>query len=244
MLSGVVAAEIPASFSVEALKAQAITARTYAMKKASKGITLLNSTSHQVYYSNEKMKSMWGSSYSTYYNKIKKAVNETKGQVLKYNGEYIEALFYSISNGKSELPIYVWNNSYPYLQAVSSSWDEGLSAAKYSMSMTYEKMSEKLGINVDKDSEILVISRTAGDRVDKISIAGKVFTGVEVRTKLGLRSADFAITQNESNVTIKTIGYGHGVGMSQYGANGAAKEGLTYKQILAHYYPGTTLVTI
>lgn len=241
---GVVAAEMPASFNIEALKAQAITARTYAMKKHSKGITLINSTAHQVYYSEAQMKSMWGSSYSTYYNKIKNAVNSTKGQVLKYGGEYIEALFYSISNGKSELPKYVWNNNYPYLQAVSSSWDVGLSAAKYSINMTYEKMSDKLGVTVNKNSEIKILSRTEGDRVNKISIAGKVFIGVEVRTKLGLRSADFTIKQNDNNVTISTIGYGHGVGMSQYGANGAAKAGMTYRQILSHYYPGTSLVSI
>ena len=241
---GVVAAEMPASFSLEALKAQAVTARTYAMKKHSKGITLVNSTSHQVYYSETQMKSLWGSSYTTYYNKIKNAVNSTKGQVLKYGSDYIEALFYAISNGKSEFPKYVWNYSYPYLQAVSSSWDEGISAGKYSINMTYEKMSEKLGITVTKNSEIKIISRTAGDRVDKINIAGKTFSGVEIRTKLGLRSADFSIKQNDSNVTISTIGFGHGVGMSQYGANGAAKAGLTYRQILSHYYPGTSLVAI
>ena len=241
---GVVAAEMPASFSLEALKAQAVTARTYAMKKHSKGITLVNSTSHQVYYSEAQMKSLWGSSYNTYYNKIKNAVYSTKGQVLKYGGDYIEALFYAISNGKSELPKYVWNYSYPYLQAVSSSWDAGISAGKYSINMTYEKISEKLGVKVDKNSEIKILSRTAGDRVDKISISGKTFTGVEVRTKLGLRSADFYIKQNDTNVTISTTGFGHGVGMSQYGANGAAKAGLSYRQILSHYYPGTSLISI
>ena len=132
---GVVAAEMPAAFHSEALKAQAVVARTYAMKKASKGITLVNSTSHQVYNSVEQMKAKWGSSYSTYYNKIKNAVNATKGKVLKYNGEYIEALYFSMSNGKTELPTYVWSTNYPYLQVVSSSWDKGLSSAKYTINI-------------------------------------------------------------------------------------------------------------
>ena len=241
---GVVAAEMPASFNIEALKAQAVAARTYAMKKHSKGITLVNSTAHQVYYSTSQMKSMWGASYDTYYNKIKNAVYSTKGQVIKYNGEYIDAVFYSMSNGKSELPSYVWNYSYPYLQVVSSPWDVNLSAAKYTVNMTYEKMSEKLGVTVNKDSEIKILSRTESDRINKISISGKTFTGVEVRTKLGLRSTDFSIVQNDDKVSITTIGFGHGVGMSQYGANGAAKAGYSYKQILSHYYPGTSVVNI
>jgi len=241
---GVVAAEMPAAFHSEALKAQAVVARTYAMKKASKGITLVNSTSHQVYNSVEQMKAKWGSSYSTYYNKIKNAVKDTKGKVLKYNGEYIEALYFSMSNGKTELPTYVWSTNYPYLQVVSSSWDENISAAKYTVTMTYAKLSSKLGVTVNENSEIKVLSRTAGDRINEISIAGKIFTGVKVRSLLGLRSADFEITKTSSGVKITTKGFGHGVGMSQYGANGAAKAGYTYKQILNHYYSGASLVSI
>ena len=241
---GVVAAEMPASFHSEALKAQAVVARTYAMKKSSQGITLVNSTSHQVYYTTTQMKSIWGSSYNTYYNKIKNAVNATKGQVLKYNGSYIEALYFSISNGKTELPSYVWSTNYPYLQVVSSSWDEGLSAAKYTTTMTYAKISSKLGVTVDENSEIKVLSKTAGDRVNEISIAGKPFTGVKVRSLLGLRSADFTIKKTSTGVSITTIGFGHGVGMSQYGANGAAKSGYTYKQILSHYYSGASLINL
>ena len=241
---GVVAAEMPAAFHSEALKAQAVVARTYAMKKASKGITLVNSTSHQVYNGVEQMKAKWSSSYSTYYNKIKNAVNDTKGKVLKYNGEYIEALYFSMSNGKTELPTYVWSTNYPYLQVVSSSWDENISAAKYTVNISYKELSNKLGVTVNENSEIKVLSRTAGDRINEISIAGKTFGGVKVRSLLGLRSADFEITKTSSGVKITTKGFGHGVGMSQYGANGAAKAGYTYKQILNHYYSGASLVSI
>ncbi len=241
---GVVAAEMPAAFHSEALKAQAVVARTYAMKKSAAGITLVNSTSHQVYNSVEQMKSKWGASYSTYYNKIKNAVNATKGQVLKYNGAYIEALYFSMSNGKTELPSYVWSTSQPYLQVVSSSWDENISAAKYTVHLSYKEVSNKLGIAVSEDSEIKILSRTAGDRVNEISIAGKIFSGVKVRTLLGLRSADFEIIKTSSGVKITTKGFGHGVGMSQYGANGAAKAGYSYRQILNHYYKGASLVSI
>lgn len=241
---GVVAAEMPASFNSEALKAQAVVARTYAMKKASAGITLVNSTSHQVYNSENQMKAKWGSSFNTYYTKVKNAVSATKGQVLKYNGSYIEALYYAVSNGKSELPKYVWSSSYPYLQAVSSSWDEDISAGQYSISMSYAKLSDKLGIVVDSNAEIIVLSRTEGDRVGSIQIGDKTFTGVKIRSLLGLRSSDFEIIKNDDGVTISTHGYGHGVGMSQYGANGAAKEGYTYKQILNHYYPSAVLTSI
>ena len=241
---GVVAAEMPAAFSSEALKAQAVVARTYAMNKSSKGITLINSTAHQVYNTTAQMKAKWGSSYSTYYNKIKAAVNATKGQVLKYNGQYIDALYYAISNGSSELPIYVWNKNYPYLQAVSSNWDKDISAGSYTVKIEYSKMSSKLKNNIDENTAIQILSKTAGNRVDKIKIGEKTYTGVEVRTALGLRSTDFVIEQNKDYVVVKTKGFGHGVGMSQYGANGAAKAGYTYKQILKHYYPGVSLVSI
>lgn len=241
---GVVAAEMPASFHTEALKAQAVAARTYAIKKHSNGITLLNSTAHQVYNTQAQLRAKWGSSYSTYYNKVKSAVNATLGQVLKYNGEYIEASYYAISNGYSELPKYVWNTDYPYLQAVSSTWDKGISAGKHSVTMTYAELSSKLGVTVNYDTEIKVLSKTEGNRVASIKIGEKTFTGVKVRSLLGLRSADFEITKKDTGVVISEVGYGHGVGMSQYGANGAAKAGYSYKQILAHYYPQTTLVTI
>lgn len=241
---GVVAAEMPAAFNTEALKAQAVVARTYAMKKALAGITLVNSTSHQVYNSVSQMKAKWGSSFNTYYAKIKNAVTATKGQVLKYNGNYIEALYYAVSNGKSELPKYVWSSSEPYLQAVSSNWDKDISAGKYSITMTYAKLSQKLGVTVDINTEITVISTTEGDRVAEIKIGEKTFTGVKVRSLLGLRSADFEIVKTDVGVTITTHGFGHGVGMSQYGANGAAKEGYTYRKILNHYYPSAVLTTI
>lgn len=241
---GVVAAEMPASFNIEALKAQAVVARTYAMKKAEKGTILQNSTYHQVYNTANQMKARWGSSFNTYYNKIKNAVSSTKGEVLKYNGTYIEALYFSMSNGKTELPSYVWTTDYPYLKVVNSSWDENISGSKYTMNFSYATLSEKLGVTVNKDSSIVILSKTPGNRINEISIAGKVFKGTKLKALLGLRSTDFSIIKTDTGFTITTIGFGHGVGMSQYGANGAAKSGMTYRQILNHYYPGVSLVKI
>lgn len=241
---GVVAAEMPASFHTEALKAQAILARTYAIKKAKAGVTLLNSTYHQVYNTVDQMKKKWGTSFNAYYNKVKNAVESTKGKVLTYNGGYIEAVYYAISNGSSELPKYVWNSSYPYLQAVSSNWDKDLSVGKYTVKLTYEKVSKKLGIDVNKETEFNVLSKTEGNRIAEIKVGETTFEGNKFRSKLGLRSTDFEITKTDVGLTITTHGYGHGIGMSQYGANGAAKAGYTYKQILNHYYPGTMLGNI
>lgn len=240
---GVVAAEMPASFNIEALKAQAVAARTYAVKKTSQGRVLVNSTADQVYKTEAQMKSTWGSEYNYYYNRVKSAVEATQGLVLKYNGEYIDAQYSAMTNGKTELPEYVWSFSRPYLQCVSSSWDEQVKNFKVTKSFTYDKVSSALGQIVTKDTEIEVLSRTVSDRVETIRIGSKTYTGVEVRSKLGLRSTDFTIELGDM-VNITTKGYGHGVGMSQYGANVAANEGYTYSQILSHYYVGAVLTKI
>lgn len=241
---GVVAAEMPASFNIEALKAQAIAARTYAMKKTSKGVVLKNSTSDQVYKTTAQMKSNWGASYSTYYNKVKKAVNATAGLVLKYNGEYIDAQYSSMTNGKTELPEYVWSFSRPYLQCVSSEWDKQVSNFEVTKTFTYDKVSSALGQTITKDTNIEILSRTVSDRVDKIKIGDRTYTGTKVRSLLGLRSTDFTFDLKEDNIEITTKGFGHGVGMSQYGAHIAANQGYTYKQILNHYYVGAKIVSI
>lgn len=241
---GVVAAEMPASFNIEALKAQAVAARTYAMKKASQGITLKNSTADQVYKTADQMKATWGASFSTYYNKVKNAVNATKGLVLKYNGAYIDAQYSSMTNGKTELPEYVWSFSRPYLQCVSSTWDTKVSNFQVTKTFTYEKVSSALGQTITQDTNIEILSRTVSDRVDKIQIGNKTYSGTKLRSLLGLRSTDFSISLNSSNIEITTKGYGHGVGMSQYGAHMAANEGYTYRQILNHYYVGAQIVKI
>lgn len=241
---GVVGAEVPALFHTETLKAQAIASRTYTMNKTSRGETLVASSANQNYKTKEELQKMWGSSFDSYYLKVKNAVNETKGKVLTVNGKYIDALYFSTSNGKTEDSIYVWGNSYSYLKSVDSPWDVGISSYSYTKVMTLSEVSSKLGVNLTSMSQINVISKTTGDRINKISFCGKEFTGVKIRELLVLRSTDFEISINGSNVTFVTKGYGHGVGMSQYGANEYAKKGASYDTILKHYYTGVSITNI
>ncbi len=238
---GVVAAEMPASFNIEALKAQSILARTYALKATSTGKMLTDTVSTQAYIDTNQMRNNWGSSFDTYYNKIKSAVESTNGLYLSYNGTYIEALYHSTNNGKTESSLDVFGNYYPYLISVSSDYDKNASSYLRTISMDLNTISSKLGINLTPESLIEVISYTDGTNIKEINIAGSTFTGRQVREALGLRSADFDIIINGNNASITTRGYGHGVGMSQYGANGMANAGYDYQSILSHYYPGTAI---
>ncbi len=238
-LIGVVASEMPASFHIEALKAQAIAARTYALKAIENGTRLTDTVSTQVYKDNNELKKTWGSSFNTYYNKVKSAVDATSGLVMTYNNTLINAYYHSTSNGYTEDSTAVFG-SYPYLKSVESSVDKNVSSYLRTITMTYEDISNKLGVPVTSLSSIN-IERNNSERVDKIIIDNHIYGGVEFRTKLGLRSTDFDITLNENNITVTTRGFGHGVGMSQYGANEYAKIGLNYEQILKHYYTGITI---
>lgn len=238
---GVVGSEMPALFNSEALKAQAVCARTFALKKSSTGATLTATTADQVYKTNDELKSMWGSSYNTYYNKVKNAVLATSGEVMTYGGSYIDAVYFSTSNGRTEDSVYVWNYSAPYLKSVESKWDVGTKFFDATKTFSKEELSSKLGVNVTSVSDIVINSKTTGDRVNRVVIAGKEFTGVKIRTMLGLRSADFTVSESGNSIIFKTKGWGHGVGMSQYGANGMANAGYSYLQILKHYYSGITI---
>lgn len=238
---GVVGAEMPAAFNVEALKSQAIIARTYALKANSKGQVLSDNESTQSYKSNDQLRSLWESSYDTYFNKVKGAVDSTRGMYLTYNGNYIEAVYHSTSNGRTESSSNVWGNSYPYLVSVDSPYDSGNPSFLKSVSFSYSDISLKLDVIVTSDTIFNINGKTSGDRVSSISVGEVNFTGVEFRNKLGLRSADFDIEKNEDSVIITTRGYGHGVGMSQYGANGMAKAGYGFRDILLHYYPGVSI---
>ena len=239
---GVVGAEMPASFNIEALKAQAIAARTYALKRRTENKQLTDTDSHQIYKDNNALKAQWGGSYNTYYNKIKKAVTNTKGEYIAYNGYYIDALYHSTSNGKTEDPINVWGGAFPYLKSVDSHWDKNAASYERTTTIPVSSFSSTLGIDVTADTPIEIISKTTGDRVNKIQIGDNTYLGIDIRDLFGLRSADFDITLEGDNIIFAMRGYGHGVGMSQYGANGMAKEGRNYKSILKHYYPNTTIL--
>ena len=241
---GVVGAEMPASFNSEALKAQSVIARTYALKANSRGIVLSDNESSQSYKSKEQLKSLWGSSYDTYFNKVSDAVYSTRGMYLTYNGIYIEAVYHSTSNGRTEDSSNVWGNSFPYLVSVDSPYDSGNPSFIKSISFSYSEISKKLDVIVTSDTVFSINSRTIGDRVANISVGDVNFSGVQFRNMLGLRSADFDIEKNDDGVVITTRGYGHGVGLSQYGANGMAKTGSSYRDILFHYYPGVSLKSL
>ncbi|MEG2310696.1 MAG: stage II sporulation protein D [Clostridia bacterium] len=241
---GVVGSEMPAEFSNEALKAQAVAARTFALKKTSNGGIITATTADQVYKTNNELKQMWKNSYNTYYTKVKNSVNATKGVCALYNNKYIDALYFSTSNGKTEDSKNVWGNSLPYLKSVESPFDVGVRGFKETKSISMDTISKKLGVNLNSISQIKINSKTEGNRVKNITVCGKSFTGVQIRSRLGLRSADFDIAVNGNNIVFTTKGYGHGVGMSQYGANLMAKSGSNYTQILKHYYSGITISKI
>ena len=236
---GVVAGEMPASFNLEALKAQAILARTYALKSIKNNKKLTDTVSTQVYIDTNQMKSKWGSDYSKYYNKIKCAVDSTKGYYITYKGNLIDAVYHAISNGYTEDSIAVWGHSISYLKSVDSKWDKNVSGYKKTITISSSKVLSVFGIN--DLSNIEIISRNSSGRVNNVKVGSDTYSGVDIRTLLGLRSTDFDIDILNGNLVITTRGYGHGVGLSQYGANGMAKEGYSYDKILKHYYSGITI---
>lgn len=243
-VTGVVAGEMPASFSDEALKAQAVVARTYTLKLIESKRVITDDVSTQVYKDNNELMNMWGNSYEKYYNKIKNAVSSTHNVVIKYNGNLIDAVYHSTSNGYTEDAKYVWNNDIPYLKSVSSPWDASVSSFFRENSIDFNTISDKLGILVDSNSIIEIISRDESNRVSKIKINDIEYSGVNIRNLLQLRSADFDIDKYDNGITFKTKGYGHGVGMSQYGANEMAKIGYTYDKIISYYYTNVNLEKI
>lgn len=246
-LIGVVAAEMPASFHEEALKAQAIAARSYALYKinnSNKEYDLVTDVTNQSYITKEEMKLKWNDGFDKYFDKISKAVNDTKNEVLYYDNKVIEAFYFSMSNGYTEEASLVFKETEPYLTSVKSSWDnESLNG--FFKEVIFDKTDFCKKINIDcEDVVINNVERTSSNRVNKITINNMEFIGTDIRKKLNLRSTDFNITVASDKVVVATYGYGHGVGMSQYGANGMAKEGYNYKEILSHYYTGIEISKI
>lgn len=231
---GVIAGEMPASFNMEALKAQAIAARTYAvykMNNASANYDLVTDITNQVYITKEQMKENWQDNYEYYYKKIKDAVDSTKDLIMTYNGNVICSFYFSSSNGSTEEAKTVFGENKEYLKSVSSPEQSNITK----VTLTKQEFCSKLSLSCNEIT-INSIEKTQSGRIDTIVINNKSFKGTEVRTKLGLKSTDFEISILSSNIEITTKGYGHGVGMSQYGANTLANEGKTYEEILKYYY--------
>lgn len=243
---GVVAGEMPAEFEEEALKAQAVASRSYALKKMednkNSSYDVVDTTSNQVYLDNEELKAKWKDKYIYYINKIKKVVNDTRMEYLEYDGRPANTMFFSTSNGYTEDSKIVFSEDIPYLRSVSSDWDKDVNSSfNYETSFSLKDFYNILEIKYNDKLDVVVLERSSSKRVVKLKINGKQFMGRDIYNKLKIRSTDFEIVQNKNRVIIKTRGYGHGVGMSQYGALGMAREGYKYSDILSHYYNGTKL---
>ena len=248
-LVGVVAGEMPVAFHEEALKALSVAARNYAYKKIIankyKEYDVIDTTANQVYLDIETLKKSWGNKYIKNINKVRKSVHSTINEYILYNEQIIDVFYFSTSNGYTENVLNVFKVEAPYLVSVESPWDKTESSAFLSTKLfNYNDFCKKLGIEVKKILDIKNIKRSSSNRIISLEINGKLIDSLNMYKKLGLRSTDFEIKQEKDKVKITTKGFGHGVGMSQYGANGMAKEGYTYKEILAHYYKGTVVKEI
>lgn len=245
---GVLAGEMPISFELEALKAQAVAARSYAMKQMDynkdKDYDVVNTVMNQVYLTEDYLKNVWKDEYVNKINKIKTAVLETYNEYLDYNGNVAEAMFFSTSVGYTENSEEVFTNEVPYLRSVSSTWDEISPVYEVKYSFSLSDFYKKLNLNYSDKITLEVLSKTSTGRIKQIKINGVIFQGNSVMNLLNLKSNHFSIVQNNDKVNIVTKGYGHGVGMSQYGAQAMALNGYNYKEILSHYYQGTTIKKI
>jgi len=259
---GVVAAEMPIDYAPEALKAQALAARTYIARRIAEGdrsgvpvdgALVTDTVKHQVYLSDDELKKRWsGDAYARNMDKLRRAVEDTAGLIMTYEGKPINATFFSTSNGYTEDAGDVWQFSLPYLHSVPSPWDVRSPRYTDNVTIPYSDLIRKLGVKTIATTGsqaggpggIQVLSRTEGGRIGSISIGGRTFTGVEVREKLGLRSADFSYRWihpekgKSAQLELTTYGYGHGVGMSQWGANAMAQEGSSADAIVHYYYKG------
>ncbi|WP_123042271.1 stage II sporulation protein D [Cohnella candidum] len=257
---GVVAGEMPADFEPAALEAQALAARTYMVRRLKlhdtsgvpvDGADVTDTQVNQVYRSLADMDNLRKQDGQAY-TKIDDAVNNTKGKVIAYQGEPIQALYFSASNGYTENSEDVFPGVVPYLRSVISPWDRvGAPRSEETVQIPLDQFYEKLGIDslpaggaTNGKPNIVVTEWSTGHRIKSITIAGQTFTGQELREKLGLRSTSFSWTTNNDEITFTTYGNGHGVGMSQWGAEGMAREGRTAEEIVEYYYSGTKLMEV
>ncbi len=267
---GVVAAEMPVTFELEALKAQAIAARTYTIRRMQQFGAQPNEKhpeqdvctdyAHcQAWISKEDRLKAWREDknlgildHVSLWNKLIEAISSTTGQIITYNGQPIDPLFHSTSGGKTENSEDYFSTKLPYLRSVISEYEDRSPHMVTKVKMTIDefvtKLEEKIpDIKIDKkniEKEIEIIDKTEGGKIASIRIGNKTLLGREAREALGLKSSDFTIETKGKEMTFTVIGYGHGVGLSQYGADGMAKQGSDYKKIIKHYYQGVEIVNI
>ncbi len=237
---GVVAGEMPALFNEEALKAQAVASRSYAVSNIRNNlITISSSINDQVYKTNYELFDVWQDNYDKYLNKVQGVVKETNNLVIKRDNKILRTYYFSMSNGYTENSVTVFNDN--TFESVSSSLEINLSNYLKTVTFTKSELCNLLKLDAINIQDI-EINET--NHVDKIVISNKEFTGIEFRKLLNLRSTDFEIEEDNGKYIITTKGYGHGVGMSQYGANEMAKIGYKYDEILKHYYKNTEIQKI
>jgi stage II sporulation protein D len=259
-IGGVVAAEMPINFELEALKAQAIAARTYIVRRIVNhdrsgipvmGAEVTDTVTHQAYLTEQQLQKSWGErNFAANMEKINQAVNETRGLIITYANEPINATYFSTSNGYTENSEDYWGVYEPYLRSVASPWDRKISPSFTKITqMPVQQFLLKLGLANSKTTNKAIpvslsmqvnsnVQISKGQRIASISISGKQFTGKEIRERLALASSSFTWQRKGNNIEIKTQGSGHGVGMSQWGANGMAQDGKAASDILQYYYKG------
>lgn len=256
-LYGVVSAEMPANYEKEALKAQAVVARTYTIYQImnSKGkheeADICDSyTCCQAWISKEDRFARWEESQrETNWNKIVSAVNETAGQIITYDGAPIDAFFHSNSGGITETATNVWGGTnYPYLQSVETAGEEGYSQYSSEVILSKDELISKLKenypkiqINFEDPNSIQITEYTESKRVKTVKFGNTDIPGTKVRSILGLKSTNFEIKKEGEKFTFSVIGYGHGVGMSQTGADTLAKQGKNFEEIIMHFYTGVVI---
>lgn len=258
-LLGVVSSEMPASFEIEALKAQAVVARTYTIYKITEGKKhesadiCDDSKCCQAWISKEDRLNKWDEqNKEEYWAKIEEAVNSTKGKIVTYEGKPINAFFHSNSGGKTDTATSVWGGSnYPYLQTVATSGEDTYSQYSSEVNLTKEEFINKIKeyhsnfqIDFFLENQIEILEYTEGERVKTIKIGNLNLSGVEIRNMFGLKSAKFQVNIEGENIKFNVIGYGHGVGMSQTGADSMAKQGNNYEEIINHFYKSTKITNI
>ena len=257
-LCNVVSAEMPADYELEALKAQAIVARTYTIykvqnKKHENADICDDSTCCQAWVSKENRLERWEETKrEENWNKIQQCVNETKGKIITYNNQPINAFFHANSGGTTELPVNVWGGSgLPYLQVVQTAGEEGYTQYSSEVDLTQEELINKLKtkyediqIDFNNDEDVKIIEHTDSNRVKSVKFGNHELSGVETRTLLGLKSTNFEIKKENNQIKFLVKGYGHGVGMSQTGANTMAKQGNNCEEIIKHFYVGIEIKDI
>lgn len=255
-LCNVVSAEMPVDFELEALKAQAIVARTYTIykiqnKKHENADVCDNSSCCQAWISKEDRLARWDEDKrQSNWEKIEKCVNKTKGKIITYEGKPINAFFHSNSGGTTELPVNVWGggSQYPYLQIVETAGEDGYTQYQSEVVLSQDELIEKLKtkyqditIDFNNNEDLKILEYTDSGRVKTVKFGNHEISGTEVRTLFELKSTNFEIIKEDKNIKFTVKGYGHGVGMSQTGADSLAKQGKNYEEIIKHFYVGVEI---